>query len=136
MKNSQEHLVPLSSQAAALLEELREFTGHRQWVFPGVRPTQSMSTHTVTKALRYMGYQSGEFSSHGFRSTASTQLNEMGFRSDVIERQLAHTERNEVRASYNHAKYLPERKLLMQVWADFVDSLVSGENVIPIRTQV
>ena len=135
MKNRREHLVPLSHQTAELLEELREITGHRRWVFPGVQPAQPMSTQTVTKALRYMGYRPGEFSSHGFRSTASTQLNEMGFRSDVIERQLAHTERNEIRASYNHAKYLPERKLMMQAWADFIDSLVAGKNVVPIRTQ-
>jgi len=135
MKSRREHLVPLSNQAVWLLENLQEITGHRRWVFPGVSSNRPISTSAVNSALRYMGYKPGEFSSHGFRSTASTQLNEMGFRSDVIERQLAHTERNETRASYNHAKYLPERKLLMQAWADFIDSLVAGKNVVPIRTQ-
>ncbi len=79
-----------------------------------------------------MGY-GGKFSAHGFRGTASTILNEMGYRPDVIERQLAHTDKNKVRASYNRAEYLQDRKNMMQEWANFIDSLQDGAKVIPLR---
>ena len=88
-----------------------------------------MSKTTLNRALERMGY-GGKFSAHGFRATASTFLNETGFRPDVIERQLAHQERNAVRASYNQAEYLPERREMMQAWADMIDALESGENVV------
>ncbi len=89
-----------------------------------------MSENTVLFALYRMGYHS-RATGHGFRSTASTILNETGFRSDVIERQLAHSERNKVRASYNHAEYLPERRKMMQHWGDYLEAMAEGKsNVI------
>lgn len=131
MKNRQPHTVPLSTQAINLLETLKEITGHQRWLFPGYGRDRCISSHTITKALRYMGYE--KFSAHGFRSTASTILNEMGFRPDVIERQLSHLDKNSVRASYNHAQYLPERTQMMQQWSDYLDSVKNDENVIPIN---
>jgi len=132
MKNRVNHTIPLSQQSVALLEELKEITGHQRWLFPGYGRDRCISSHTITKALRYMGYE--DFSAHGFRSTASTLLNEMGYRPDVIERQLSHVDQNAVRASYNRAEYLPERKEMMQQWADYLDSLHDG-NVVPIHQQ-
>ena len=81
-----------------------------------------MSENTVRVALRSMGYTNDDMTAHGFRGMASTRLNEMGWPPDVIERQLAHAERNSVRAAYNHAEYLPERRKMMQAWADYLDS--------------
>jgi integrase len=89
-----------------------------------------MADATINRTLQRLGY-SNVFSAHGFRSTASTMLNELGYRSDLIEKQLAHTERNMVRASYNQAQYLDERKNMMQGWADLIDQLESGSNVVP-----
>jgi integrase len=94
-----------------------------------------MSNNAVLAALRRMGYAKEEMSGHGFRSMASTLLNEQGWNRDAIERQLAHAERNRVRASYNYAEYLPERRKMMQAWADYLDRLVSDEEnkIVPIR---
>lgn len=131
MKMRELHVVPLPSQAVALLRELATITGGRDWLFPNTRNPQTYMTGTTTnRALEYLGY-GGRFSSHGFRSTASTILNEMGYRPDVIERQLAHKERNQVRASYNRAQYLPERRQMLMDWADMVDAWETGSNVIP-----
>jgi integrase len=125
MKMRELHIVPLSTQAIATLRELEELTGFRQYLFPNQhKPEKFMSENTMLYALYRMGYHS-RTTSHGFRSTASTILNEHGFRADVIERQLAHTERNTVRAAYNHAQYLPERRKMMQWWADYLDRLVA-----------
>ncbi|MEI7267919.1 tyrosine-type recombinase/integrase [Pectobacterium versatile] len=127
MKMREEHIVPLSTQAIVLLRELQTYTGGRGWLFPNYRnPQDCMTTTTLNRALERMGLNGKDsigFSAHGFRATASTILNEMGYRPDVIERQLAHTERNKVRASYNRAEYLDERRKMMQVWADFVGNL-------------
>jgi len=127
MKMREAHLVPLSDQVLALLEELHTHTGGRQWLFPNYRnPKTHMSATTLNRALERMGFTGKDgigFSAHGFRATASTILNEQGFRSDVIERQLAHAERNKTRASYNQAEYLDERRLMLQHWADFVDDI-------------
>lgn len=127
MKMREPHIVPLSRQAVVLLEELQTYTGGRGLLFPNYRrPKDCMTATTVNRALERMGFNgrgSIGFSAHGFRATASTLLNEMGYRSDVIERQLAHAERNKVRASYNHAEYMDERKAMMQEWADLVDAL-------------
>ena len=87
-----------------------------------------MSSTTINRALERMGFTAIGFSGHGFRATASTMLNELGYRSDLIERQLAHAERNKVRASYNQAEYLPERQAMLQRWADFCDALLVGNN--------
>ncbi len=123
MKMKDPHIVPLSRQALAVLEELKKHTGNRDYLFPNqLNPVKIMSENTILFALYRMGYHS-KATGHGFRATASTILNEHGFNSDVIERQLAHVERNKVRAAYNHAEYLPERRKMMQWWADYLDSV-------------
>ena len=103
-------------------------------MFPNYRTSKAfMTVTTLNRALERMGY-GGKFSGHGFRATASTMLNEMRYRSDLIERQLAHAERNMVRASYNQAEYLPERKQMMQAWADLIDEMAKGDSrVTPIK---
>lgn len=117
-----------------LLRELHTLTGGQPWLFPNMRrPKSHMTSTTLNSALARMGY-GGRFSAHGFRATASTMLNELGYRSDVIERQLAHAERNKVRASYNQAAYLPERKEMLQAWANLIDEVSKdGGNVTPGR---
>lgn len=125
MKMRDPHIVPLSRQAIAVLAELQPLTGQWRYVFPNQhKPSGCMSENTMLYGLYRMGYHS-KATCHGFRSTASTILNEHGFRPDVIERQLAHSERNQVRAAYNHAQYLPERREMMQWWADFLDQMAS-----------
>jgi integrase len=127
MKMREAHIVPLSRQAVAILKELQSFTGERKYVFPNQhKPAGQMSENTILYALYRMGYHS-RATGHGFRSTASTVLNEHGFPPDVIERQLAHGERDKVRAAYNHAQYLPERRKMMQWWADYLDE-AEGKN--------
>ncbi|MBV1719435.1 MAG: tyrosine-type recombinase/integrase [Desulfomicrobium sp.] len=123
------HIVPLSKQALTILEnELRPLTGAERYLFPGRRGSaRPMSENTVNAALRYMGYEKDEMTGHGFRSMASTLLNELGYNRDWIERQLAHGERNEVRSAYNYAEYLPERRKMMQEWADYLDELKTGQ---------
>lgn len=134
MKMRREHVVPLSQQAVALLKELNILTGHLgALLFPNSRtPEKPITATTLNRALEYMGY-AGKFSCHGFRSTASTILNEKGYRSDVIERSLAHMEKNAVRKAYNQAEYLEERRKMLQDWADFLDALEAGGKIIPIR---
>ena len=123
MKTGRDHIVPLSKQAVEVLRELHKLHGHRQILFPNqAKPTLPMSENTILFALYRMGYHS-RATGHGSRATASTILNEQGWRSDVIERQLAHTERNKIRAAYNRAEYLPERRELMQHWADFLNRI-------------
>lgn len=124
MKGRVMHIVPLATQALAVLRELKPLTGPRGWVFPGNRTNgEPMSENTVNAALRRLGYDRATMTAHGFRGMASTMLHELGWTSDVIERQLSHTERNSVKAAYNHAEHLPERRRMMQSWADFLDSL-------------
>jgi integrase len=138
MKMREPHIVPLSRRAVELLRELHTLTGGQLWLFPNYRrPKTCMTATTMNRALERMGFNgkgSMGFSAHGFRATASTILNEMGFRPDVIERQLAHKERNKVRASYNRAEYLGERREMMQVWADLIEEMVKEQSkVIPGR---
>ncbi|RYG59038.1 MAG: DUF4102 domain-containing protein [Alphaproteobacteria bacterium] len=127
MKMRVQHLVPLSKQALAVLEELRPLTGHgsaAKYLFPSVRTlAKPMSDNTVNSALRRMGFEKDVIVGHGFRAMASTLLNEQGWKWDAIERQLAHAERNSVRASYNYAEYMVERRAMMQGWADYLDGL-------------
>ncbi|SNS03260.1 Integrase [Humidesulfovibrio mexicanus] len=124
MKMKEKHIVPLSRQALEVLHELQPLTGGGRYVFPGARSAdRPMSENAVLAALRRMGYEKGEMTGHGFRSMASTILHEQGWPSDVVERQLAHGDRNKVRASYNFAQHLPERRRMMQAWADYLDSL-------------
>lgn len=124
MKMKRAHIVPLATQTLKLLDELRALTGKGVWLFPSARNDgRPMSENTIRMGLRTMGYANGEMTPHGFRAMASTLLNENGFPPDVIERQLAHVEGNAVRAAYNHAEYLPERRKMMQWWADYLDEL-------------
>lgn len=133
MKMREPHFVPLATQAVEELIELKQINGSSPWLFPNHRrPRECMTGTTINRALERMGY-GGKFSAHGFRSTASTVLNELGYRPDVIERQLAHTERNKVRASYNRAEYLDERRQMMQAWADYLYAL--RDNMVPIRAR-
>ena len=128
MKMRNPHIVPLSRQAVAVLRELEPFTKRSRYVFPSLRSSERpMSNNTVLAALRRMGYAKEEMSGHGFRSMASTLLNEQGWNRDAIERQLAHAEGNGVRAAYNYAEFLPERRKMMQAWADNLD-LLAAEN--------
>lgn len=134
MKMKTEHVVPLSRQALAILAEVREISGGSLYVFPGRNRDKPISNNTMLFALYRMGYK-GKMTGHGFRAVASTILNETGFNSDVIERQLAHCERNEVRGAYNRAEYMTERKRMMQHWADYLGSIEMGAQVIPFHGQ-
>lgn len=122
MKMKVVHLVPLSKQAKNILDELFPLTGNDKYLFPSIRSkTRPMSDNTLNGALRRLGFSKEEMTAHGFRSMASTLLNEQGWNKDAIERQLAHSERDGVRAAYNYAEYLPERVEMMQAWADYLD---------------
>jgi len=128
------HIVPLSKQAIEILRELRSLTGDGKYLFPSVRGSKRpMSENTVLGALRRLGYTGNEMTGHGFRSMASTLLNEQGWNPDAIERQLAHGERNTVRAAYNYAEYLPERKKMMQEWADYLGELTANNKIIKFQ---
>jgi integrase len=134
MKMKAPHIVPLSAQALGILRELHPLTGTGHYVFPGLRtPTRPMSENTVNAALRRLGYAKDEMTGHGFRSMASTLLNEQGWHRDAIERQLAHGERDAVRAAYNYAEHLPERRRMMQAWADYLDGLKNGAQVVALH---
>ena len=124
MKMRRQHLVPLSRQAISILRELQKYSGEGTYLFPSIRTeVRPISDATMLNALRRMGYQKHEMSVHVFRSIASTLLNELGYNRDWIERQLAHGEQDEVRAAYNYAEYRPERRRMMQDWADYLDGL-------------
>ena len=134
MKMKEPHIVPLSKQAQAVLAELRPVTGQGTYVFPSVRGgKRPMSENTVTLALRVLGYSGDDMTAHGFRSMASTLLNEEGWNRDWVERQLAHAERDKIRGAYNYAEYLPDRRRMMQAWADLLDILRTGAKVLPLR---
>jgi integrase len=134
MKMKEQHIVPLATQAVAILREIQAVTGKGRYVFPCERTSERpMSENTVNAALRRMGYAKEEMTGHGFRSMASTLLHELGLPHAVIERQLAHGERNRVSAAYNYAEYLPERKKMMQQWAGYLDKLKAGADVIPLH---
>lgn len=136
MKARTLHIVPLSKQAIAVLLEIQPVTGGGKYVFPSPRTnSRPMSDNAVLSALRRMGYAKDEMSGHGFRSMASTLLNEMGWNRDAIERQLAHAERNSVRAAYNYAEFMPERKKMMQAWADYLAALKVGAKIIPLTAR-
>ena len=132
MKMKTEHVVPLSRQAAAVLRELQALGGGSRYVFPGRNPDKPISNNTMLFALHRLGYK-GKMTGHGFRAVASTILNERGFRADVIERQLAHRERNDIRGAYKRAEYLSERRKMMEAWANMVDALAQGARVIPLQ---
>ncbi len=131
MKMRAPHLVPLSRQTLEILEELKPISGHREWVFPShVKPRQHMSNNTILEALRRMGYR-GRMTGHGFRALAMTTIKErLGYRHEVIDRQLAHSHRNSVDAAYDRAKFLDDRRTMMQDWADYLDRAALEEKVI------
>ena len=134
MKMGEPHIVPLARQAVAILRELEPLARGGRYLFPSLRTRdRPMSNNTINAALRRLGYTSEEQTGHGFRTMASTLLNEQGFPPDVIELQLAHSERNKVRAAYNKAQRLPERRKMMQAWANYLDGLRAGGTVVPIR---
>ena len=136
MKMKDAHIVPLSRQAVKLLRDIHPLTGENRYVFHSVQGKSGGEPHisreTIGASLRRMGY-TGQHTAHGFRTTASTLLHEQGFHSDMIERQLSHAERNKVKAAYNRAQHLPERRLMMQAWADYLDGLKAGGQVIPFK---
>jgi integrase len=136
MKMKREHIVPLAPQAVAVLRELRELpgSGASPFLFPSPSRDRHMSNNTMLYALYRMGYHS-RATVHGFRAMASTALNEMGFRPDVIERQLAHQEQNAVRAAYNRAEYLNERRAMMKRWADHLDT-IAADKVVPFKSKI
>jgi integrase len=137
MKAGVLHIVPLSRQALGVLREIHPLTGHGRYVFPSPRSdSRPMSSNAILSALRRMGFAKDEMSGHGFRSMASTLLNEQGWNRDAIERQLAHAERNSVRAAYNYAEFMPERKKMMQAWADYLEGIKAGAKIIQIGSAV
>jgi len=129
MKAGEPHLVPLSRQALDILRALHPITGHDHFLFPSLRSAaRPISDNTINAALRRLGYSGEEMTGHGFRSMASTALNEQGWHPDVIELQLAHAERNKIRGAYNRAQRLAERRRMMQAWADYLDGLRAGRS--------
>jgi integrase len=127
IKSRRLHIVPIADQAKALLIELKEMYGGKGWVFPVLhsnRKNPHMSRGTVNKAMEYIFADADELvTGHDFRATASTYLHEMGWRDEVVEMQLAHKDKDKTRATYNHAKYMPERREMMRAWADWLDGV-------------
>jgi integrase len=134
-KTKQPHIVPLSTQAVAILRDLQPLTGRGEYVFPGGRsPRRPMSENAVNAALRYMGYDRDTMTGHGFRALARTVLDEvLGFRPDYIEHQLAHAVKDANGTAYNRTAHLPERRRMMQAWADYLDNLRADGNVVAFR---
>ena len=129
-------IVPLPRQAVEILRQLYRLTGGERFVFPGARSkNKCISDNTVRSALRSMGFTGEEITPHGFRHMASTLLHELGLPSHLIEKQLAHSDKNNIRAVYNHAEYMPQRRKMMQAWADYLDRLKVDEEdkLLPIR---
>lgn len=135
MKMKADHLVPLSAQAVAILRRMHDLTGDGKYVFPSVRTTaRCMSENTVNAALRGMGYTKDVMTAHGFRAMARTILDEvLGERVDLIEHQLAHAVKDPNGRAYNRTAHLPERRKMMQRWADYLDRLRAGADVMPLH---
>jgi integrase len=131
MKMRNEHIVPITPQVSAVLQELKKLSGNSPHVLPSATKERVISQNTLIYALYRMGYHS-RATVHGFRGTASTILNEQGFNRDWIERQLAHAERNDVRAAYNSAEWLSQRRTMLEWWSDYVETAERGCKVIPI----
>lgn len=138
MKMRVAHLVPLSNQAISILNELKPLTGHGKYLFPSVRTSERpMSDNSINAALRRLGYGHDEMTGHGFRAMARTILDEvLGFRPDFIEHQLAHTVRDPNGRAYNRTAHLLERRKMMQAWADYLDKLKTGADIVPIFAEV
>jgi integrase len=136
MKMRKPHIVPLSQQAEKVLRELHAVTGPEGLLFPGVRARQRpISENTINAALRGMGFDKHTMTGHGFRHLASTLLHERGYKSEWVERQLSHGDRDKVRASYDYSQHLVERRRMMQEWADYLDALAGGAAVVGIRAK-
>ena len=137
MKMGVTHIVPLATQAVAILREIQPLTGNGKYVFHGERDhDRPMSDNAIRSALRRMGWANDEMTPHGFRAMASTILDNMGYKQEWLERQLAHEEPNKIKAAYKREAwrmYLPERTAMMQAWADHLDKLKAGAEVIPLR---
>ena len=137
MKARMEHVVPLSCQSVAILRQAADLTGGGRYVFPSIRSRfDPMSENTVNAALRRLGYTGDEMTAHGFRSTASTLLNESGkWSPDAIERALAHKGKDLVRAAYHRGAHWQERVLMAQWWGDYLDGLKQVGCIIPMKRQ-
>jgi len=136
MKKRRLHLVPLVPQVIAILDELRPLTGGGRFLFPNSRRANDiMSATTINRALEHMGYSTGDVTGHDFRATASTMLYEHGYRDEVVEMQLAHVEVNKTKRSYNHAKYLDERRVMMQWFADQLDASAAEQAALALPRQ-
>ena len=136
MKMGEMHIVPLARQPLEILRELQARTGEGRFVFPAIgKRERPLSENTLNAALRRLGYSTNEMTSHGFRSIASTLLNEQGWHPDLIELQLAHKERNKVRAAYNRAQRVEERRKMMQAWADHLDGLRDRTKVSEVAAE-
>ncbi len=135
MKKRNPHIVPLAPQALDILREIHALTGRGQYVFPSARgPKRPMSNNAILSALRRMGYDKDEMSGHGFRAAARTILDEtLHFRPDYIEHQLAHAVRDPDGRAYNRTAHLMERRKMMLAWADYLESLKCGGNVVPLQ---
>lgn len=134
MKMGEEHIVPLTPQTLELFAQIKDYNGKREFVFASPqRPKQAISENAILNLIYRIGYK-GKTTGHGFRSTASTILNESNFNPDAIERQLAHAERNKIRAAYNRGEYLDERKKIMSWWSSYVESKTI--KVIPIYSNL
>jgi integrase len=133
MKQRHAHTVPLSRQSVQILTDMQRLTGNGLFAFPSIRTRERpMSENTVNGALRRLGYAGSEMTAHGFRSTASTLLNESGkWNPDAIERALSHAERNQIRAAYNRGSYWAERVEMAQWWSDYLDGLKDGAKILP-----
>lgn len=124
MKKRRPHIIPLSRQAIDIFKEIYPLTKGRQYIFPGARsPSRPMSENTITAAIRRMGFEKDQMCAHGFRGMATTLLLEQGWPEKVVDLQLAHKEKNKVRAAYDHATHLEARRKMMQAWADYLDQL-------------
>ena len=129
MKNRIDHIVPLSRQALAILDGLKPVTGHYEYVFCNTSKQQPLSEGAIRKALDRLGFLE-ETTQHGFRHTASTILNEMGYNADWVERQLAHKDPNSSRKTYNYTEYLKQRAAMIQEWADYLDELKAHSGIL------
>lgn len=127
MKMDKAHIIPLSPQALTILEIMKPISSHREHVFPTMKApfNKPMNSQTVNAAIKRLGF-GGRLVAHGFRSIASTALNEQGFAPDVIEAALAHVDKNSVRRAYNRATYLKQRQVMMDWWGDFVEQASKG----------
>ena len=135
-KTKTEHIVPLASQAVAILKELHALTGHGRYVFPGRDPKKPMSDAAINAALRRMGYDTKtEITGHGFRAMARTIVaEELQVKAEIIEHQLAHRVPDNLGTAYNRTKFLKDRRVMMQVWADYLDKLKLGAAVLPFKS--